>query len=70
MWAGIERIGFTLTVNKAREQEKGKSQCGLGSGSLKRLKIITSSKKLTRNVRCKYLCLSMYIYLETEREED
>lgn len=45
MWAGIERIGFTLTVNKAREQGKGKSQCGLGSGSLEETKIITSSKK-------------------------
>lgn len=59
-----------VMINKAREQE-GKEQepVWAGSGSLEETKIITSSKKLTRNVRCKYLCLSMYIYLETEREE-
>lgn len=69
MRAGIERTGFTLRVNKVREQGKGKSQCGLGSGSLEETKVITSSKKADKKCEM-YLCLSMYIYLETEREED
>jgi len=37
VWAGIERIRFTLRrVNKVREQGKDKSQYGVGSGSLER----------------------------------
>lgn len=36
----------------------------------KETKVSQVQKKVTRFVRCKYLYLSMYIYLETDREED